>query len=281
MEAGGTFHKIVGGNMLKKLLVLTLLANSNLLLAEEVNKPAIPLSNNTPFEISFSTNIRKVKNLDKTIFKQLTSEEAIVRRNTVIGLGGKGKTENLSALLAMLYDKEPVVQGVSVRAITSIGDVRVSDFLIDKFNKTADVNIQSSIISSLGELKSNQSLPFLETLLKNTFPVFRHEALKSIGKLNIPETYPLIVDMLKDESEGIRITAARICVELNLTNAVPLLLKNLNDPIPVVRSSCAAALGSLGDKASIKELKKLLKDKDELVKAAATTAIAKIQERLK
>ena len=267
--------------MLKKLLVLTLLANSNLLLAEEVKEPAISLSNNTPFEVSFSTDIRKVKKLDKTTFKKLTSEESIVRRNTVISLGVKGKTENLSAVLAMLYDKDPVVQGVSVRALASIGDERVSGYLIDKFNKTTDVNIQSSIISSLGELKSSPSLPFLEALLKNAYPVFRHEALKSIGKLNITEAYPLIVEMLKDESEGIRITAARICGELNLTDAVPLLLKNLNDPIPVVRSSCAGALGNLGDKASIKELKKLLKDKDEQVKAAATTAIAKIEERMK
>ncbi|MCB4792058.1 MAG: HEAT repeat domain-containing protein [Elusimicrobia bacterium] len=267
--------------MLRIFLVSLFFAGSSLLFAEDMKTPAPSSTKNVSFDVFVSTNIKKIKGLEKETRKKLLDKDASIRRNTVLGLAVKGKTGYLPALFAMLYDQDIAVQRASVMAITSIGEEKAAKYLIDKFNMTGELNIQNAIITALGELKSTASLPFLGALLKDSYPGFRHESLKSIAMINDPGTYPLIAEMINDESEGIKITAANLSAELNIPDSIPLLLKNLDHSVSIVRTACANALGKLGNEDSIEGLKKLLKDKDEQVKNAAEAAIQSIKERLK
>jgi len=267
--------------MLKYLLILILFANSSLAFTEELKTSEVSKNKEVFFDIFVSTNIKNIRGIDKPTLKKLINTDPAVRRNTIISLGVRGKSENLPVLFTMLYDPDTSVQCAGVMAITEIGNEKAAKYLIEKYYRSSDNNVRDIIIEALGELQSKDSLPFLKALLKNAYPGFRHEALKSLGKINDPETYPLIAEMLDDESEGVKITASRLAAELNVQEAVPLLVKNLNHPVLQVRAACAAALGVLGSKDSLKELKALLKDKDEQVRNSANLAIDKINERLK
>ena len=215
----------------------------------------------------------------RTNLEKLADPDPVVRRNAVIYLGLEKNKSNFTAISNMLQDTDTEVRRSAVNALASSGDARAASVLIDRFNTEGNNNVKINIVTALGELRSKTAIGMLKSLLKDTYPIFRNEAIRALGKINAPETYPQIAAMLRDEAEGVQVMAADTVARLKIYSAAPDLRRNLGNPVGVVRRSAADALGVVGDNSAVKELEKLLKDADKSVAGAAKSAIANIKQR--
>ena len=215
----------------------------------------------------------------RTNLEKLSDPDPVIRRNALIYLGAEKNKENFSAISKMLEDPDTEVRRSAVNALAAPGDARAASALIDRFNAEGNINVRINIVTALGELRSRTAVDVLKSLLKDSYPAFRNEAVRALGKINAPETYPQIVSMLGDEAEGVRVMASETVAKLKIYSAAPELRKNLENPVGVVRRSAAEALGVVGDSNAVHELEKLLKDTDQSVSKAAKNAIEKIKQR--
>jgi len=129
-----------------------------------------------------------------------------------------------------------------------------SQVLREFYSKTDDKAAKSAVIGALGNQKDEVSVSFLEGLLKESYPVYRSEALKALFHVNDPSSYKDIAGALSDIDEGVRVVAAKTCGKLKITTSVSALLKSLYDPSIRVKLAAINALGDIGDKTALPRL---------------------------
>jgi HEAT repeat protein len=212
-------------------------------------------------------------------YELLGDTQACVRRNAVAALGNEGREENLSYVIRMLKDVDLEVQKAAISAIVKYKKADVVKPLEDAFNTSKENDIKMSVISALGDLNNEASVPFLKELLKSSYPHYRNAALRALGKIDNTDTYLDIVDMLSDQAEGVRVTAAKITGNRKIDAGVPQLVKDLSDPVLAVRLACIESLGEIGDSSVASDLKKLLADQNKVVVETAQKALDRLEKK--
>lgn len=239
--------------------------------------PALPAATDETSSVAVSTSVPGPDT--RTNREKFSDPDPIVRQNAVIYVGMEKKKTNVPALVKMLGDENAGVRRAAVNALVQTGDKSCVSALVDRYGAEKDLAVKMNIVVALGDLKARSALPLLTSLLKDSYPPFRSEALRALGKINDPGTYSKIVARLSDEAEGVQVMAAEVAGNLKLASAVPDLIKNLENSVPVVRRASVKALGKVADAAALPRLEQMLQDADSLVARTAKEAIGLISER--
>ena len=122
----------------------------------------------------------------RTNLEKLADPDPVVRRNAVIYLGAEKKKENFDVLTKMLDDTDIEVRRSAVNALSASGDPRAASILIEKFKTEGNTNVRINIVAALGELRSRTAVDTLKSLLKDSYPAFRNEAVR-LEQGGVPE----------------------------------------------------------------------------------------------
>ena len=134
-------------------------------------------------------------------------------------------------LINDLFSPTLDVQKTSLEKITIRGDSLVP-LLIDQYRQQKDsVGKKGILIHSLGEIKSNASLPYLINMLQHEDNNYiKRNIIEAIGKIGDPSALDILINALNDSNSGIRYKAAIALGKLGMKNAGPTLMDKLNDP---------------------------------------------------
>jgi HEAT repeat protein len=122
----------------------------------------------------------------------------------------------------------------------------------------------------LGELGSEEALPALETLLRDSERAVRRQALEAIAHIGTPSAIEALIDALPHPE--IKPDAQAQLRALG-EPALRLLLGTARAAAPELRAAAAETLGQMGGAHVLPTLRQLLRDTDVRVRQAAAAAL--------
>jgi len=219
--------------------------------------------------------------LGQELLVRLRAATLPVRANIAHFLGTLefgGAVEDLMALVRS--DGDNRLRAVSAAALGRIGDERAAAVLHERLQCETDFFVKLTIIGTLGELGSRESLPLLLPLLSSRITAAELEvASQALWKLGAREE---ILKVLIDVGDGARTEARRwITValrDLGARESVPALLHVIRaDPSAEGRRAAASALGQIRALEAVPDLLVLAaKDPVEDVRVASLGALAQM-----
>lgn len=197
------------------------------------------------------------KNLIKALLPLINDIKGLVRRGAVRTLAILGDASLVTTFIPLLEESE-VTQEVVI-GLGRLGDARAIDPLIKLFNNKDFFYVERDIIAVLGEIGSNQAIPFLVSILNKSYT----RDTKFGGSFN-----PHVPYMGAD--------AARALVKIG-KDATPHLLQSLKSEDWMERLYAAYALGLQKDATTLNALQEAEeKEKNITVKNYLSQAIAVI-----
>ena len=118
-----------------------------------------------------------------------------------------------------------------------------------------DLNILTSAISALGDLRDNQSFELLLSLIQNenNHDWVRQTAIVAIGHLKNKQAVEVLIEVLRNDK--LRSDAAAALGEIGDQKAVKPLIEYLDEPNVDIRFTIVWALGSIGDETAVPALR--------------------------
>ncbi|WP_320668257.1 HEAT repeat domain-containing protein [Prochlorococcus sp. MIT 1307] len=164
-------------------------------------------------------------------------------------------------LLALINDKDPVVQGSSVAAMAIFGESAVEYLLavlVNSNSTTTQCGLASWGLSFIGA----EAPKALRKAAQSKNAVVKAAAISALGEqiqlLGDKSAKNLVVNALEDPAIEVRAAATTLMGKLDDPLwARPLLIKRLADPNPGVRKNAALSLMKLKASDAINELKKI------------------------
>ena len=140
--------------------------------------------------------------------KTETNNEAAVKILTIIGDMKIKGGEN--AVIARLNDESEDIATAAVYAIKNMEAVSAKEKLIIKLREQkmdVNSNFTTAIISTLGDFKAIEIMPFIHDKLKDnsTALSIREQMTLFLGNIDTPESKNLLLELYKDEEEAIMI----------------------------------------------------------------------------
>ena len=237
------------------------------------------------------------------LFKQLKSENAILRKEASTFLGELADPRAIQPLLQLYFaevtlrpdypDKEIVIQN-TLRSLEKIGPDQVAPYfekIIDSlltyrsskestpifgflnFGSNADKNRRANaeMVARMGWIAFN---PLILAIRFN--PDARNGAADAISIMKDRRVIEALTKLLADGDAYVRQTAANALGNISDHQPVPTLILMLEDENPPVRSGAADALGKIGDALAVGPLMKALKDQNWQVRSSAARALGEI-----
>jgi HEAT repeat protein len=197
----------------------------------------------------------------------------------------------LPRIVPYLYDSEPALRNLAVRAVVEIEqrataggesldpDVQAAlaredlvDHLLTTLSDEDPQNRRTAVIT-LGWLKEPRAERLLVPLLGETgLQEYVSHALVSIG-FRDPEAYRL---GLEHPDDLVRQGTVRCLAWIAPPGGIDLVAPLIHDPSPEVRAEAAAAIGRLGDEDAAMLLFELLADESELIRESAMAALSRM-----
>ncbi len=206
-------------------------------------------------------------------------------------LGRLADRDALPRIVPYLYDPEPALRNLAVRAVVEIeqrataGGVSLDpevqaalargdlvDHLLQTLSDEDPHNRRTAVIT-LGWLKEARAEPLLIDLLAETgLQEYVSHALVSIG-FRDPEAYR---HGLEHADDVVRQGTVRCLAWIAPPSGIDLVAPLIHDPSPEVRAETAAAIGRLGDEDAAMLLFELLADESELIRESAMAALSRM-----
>ncbi len=188
--------------------------------------------------------------VQETVLKALDPSNPLEQRVLAIQQLGASKDESAVRPLSDLCSNpsEPhAVRTNAARALAHIGEPRgeILSILEQVYREPdASVNLQYTVLESLGNLEAAEALSLLQEALSVPDGTMRFKAAQALGKIATPEAFQYLSDRLTKESD--RYVRAQIVRALGNTGnaaAEPILIQALTaDPEPLVRYNAALLL---------------------------------------
>lgn len=165
-----------------------------------------------------------------------------------------------AGLLALLEpDNSIVTRRAAAKALANVCRSDSASPITQHLAQEADRMVKISLISALGKLGSEVSLPILLETLKDREPLVRLETAKALSRFNSETAFESLQEALRRKEESydraIRQFAAEALGQLADRRAAPALTEALKDEEGLVRAAAARALGQLGDRSVIPALR--------------------------
>jgi HEAT repeat protein len=180
-------------------------------------------------------------------------------------LGTLGHTNALPAIMSRLSHPSPNIRHAAVTALGSIKDPKTLSVLMERFEQEQDLRVRCRIVSSISELKNDEAIPFLVSVLAITrrseddsywFNAMRSSAVYGLADLNAENALPALAHALDANSnEGSMVNAlVKALGRIGTEDArLSRLFKLLTHSSSYVRGQAATTLGYIG--AAIQDLK--------------------------
>ena len=206
------------------------------------------------------------------------------------GLGGSKNPAAAASLLPLLTSRQPVEVLVSaIRGVAQLNaEPAVEPLIALAADGTVDANVRLEAVAALGTLRAQASLPVIQDLMTDPWPVMRIAATRAAAAID-PDTFlivfasmepdrhwtvraglaPVIAThlpadvaverlrgLLKDEDKRVWSAALRALVRLKPPDAAALLLERIKEPDFAVRATVSELIGNLkveGGAAALRE----------------------------
>ncbi|HGJ67353.1 TPA: hypothetical protein ENS27_18480 [bacterium] len=268
------------------------------------------------YYVPISLDLIGSPNIVPYLQKAIKNDVAQVRMTSADILGKLRDESSISYLIEMLADDNPYVRTSATNALIRLGSLAVpslidvivtnaenitllrSDFVGDKIgNKykkelAKRANIQSYVITILGNIKDSRAIPILLSAMKRVAPngateeektyanTVRASAITALGAIGAPAVTGLIsIASNKEESETARVNAISILGNILDKRAVMPLIANLKDENKSVRAVSATALGALKDRRALSPLIESLHDVDIVTRINSATSLGLLVDK--
>ncbi|MGQ9705787.1 MAG: HEAT repeat domain-containing protein [bacterium] len=241
------------------------------------------------------------------IFKYMSQNtDPEVRILAIGGLAKLGKKDSIPTLVNLLREPEPTQRSAAEEALIAIGSPAL-EFLTNYINDP-DVNLRQSLARIFGRIQNQETIPSLITLLGDSWPQVRDEAIyslfskgedtilyliealtsdnpkiissviKILGELKYRPAIEKIAPYLSAQDDNVRANAVLSLGKLNAYDLKSRIAELYNDRASTVRSSVALALGFLGGSDVFEILSTMWsREKDEVVKRSICIALGMLK----
>ncbi|MCX7787050.1 MAG: HEAT repeat domain-containing protein [Spirochaetes bacterium] len=186
----------------------------------------------------------------------------------------------VEVVLPFLKDSRRRIVTATVRYLGKKGNEGIVPQLIDLFKgQEAEEDLRTSILTALGELKANNAVEFLRSILDNPDErlVYRRFACDALGKIGAKEAYPSIKKALEESDNLLRAYAVSAIGAYPESEVEEILLKALRDDFSRVRGFAAEQLGNRKSVAAVEMLiYRVRRDSDKQVRLSSLKALFEI-----
>ena len=182
--------------------------------------------------------------------------------------------DDLERLRALLSDPDPDVRGLTAVALARLAIPEARDMLMQLL-ADSDSRVVCAAVQSLGDRGDQSAVPALVDVLNRSQDVdVECSVLSSLAMLKDHRAFSAVVVKLFDADDEVRRNAAATIGYLKDKRALVPLYELLADDYSWVRANAALSIGTLGDVDSVDHLMDLLaRETDDLVRANALIAI--------
>lgn len=177
---------------------------------------------------------------------------------TVLALKQLRDASAIPELLKLLRSPKPTLRRRVVETLGKSGDLSVVPILGELLQADFSHEVRAAVARAFGELKSKQSIPFLEAALRDEVAV-RCQAVIAIGNVGEKKALPALMAMLKDSAPEVRYHAVSAIAKLNEPKTLKMLAIMLEDSDQMVQTAAKNAIEQFGEVANVKEVNEVLK----------------------
>jgi len=168
-----------------------------------------------------------------------------VRVNAVRALGEIGDTSVIDRIAPLVTDPVSTVRMAACQALGMLNDPRGVPGL-EKALSDENQTVRIVAARSLGTIPGPESLDVLvRVALQDESEVIRSHVMKVIGERRSKDAVPRLESALLAESDTVRANAARALEEVGDKSSLPALIRALDDPFFKVRSLSAHAIAAV------------------------------------
>ncbi len=152
--------------------------------------------------------------------------------------------------------------------------------LLEAYETQQNAYIRRSIVTALGQIGSEATIPGLVRALADPNASVRWSAVEALGHINSELVIPLLIQALRDQDAQVCRNAAAVLGKSGSTIAIDELHKLLKEPDSSKRWMAAESLGEIGSEVAVPELIKALGDLDSSVRRSAAWALGEISSEV-
>ncbi|HEY8130818.1 MAG TPA: HEAT repeat domain-containing protein [Thermoanaerobaculia bacterium] len=213
------------------------------------------------------------------MFELLGDKDWRVRKTIVDGFVRDPRGEVIERLLDALGDSENAGRRNSAtEALVRIGDATVPT-IVQRLRRRPDPDVRLSLVNLLGDLRSDDGFNVLrETLEEETDVNVASSIISSIGKFRDAAAIPHLMRVLQREDIWLKFHAVEALGEIGDRAALPAILPLYNEKS--LRKPVLEAIGKIGDVGTVNFLLKTLAGEEKL-NLTALRALTRIAEASK
>ena len=174
-----------------------------------------------------------------------------------------------------LHDENLYVRQAAIRAIQTIGDLRIFSYLLKALHDDDD-GVRRTAVKALEELKDRRAVESLIPTLSDSSLDVRRSAITALGRIGDTKAIQPLVLQTKDLEREIRRSAIQALGQIGSPSAVEPLIPLLQDEDFQIRESAIRALGQIGSPNAVKPLIHLLQESDANTKEIIVQALGQI-----
>jgi HEAT repeat protein len=213
------------------------------------------------------------------MFELLGDKDWRVRKTIVDGFVRDPRPEVIERLLDALADSENAGRrNSSTEALVRIGDGTIPA-IVNRLRTKPDVDIRLSLVNLLGDLRSADGFNVLRETLEGESDVnVASSIISSLGKFRDAAAIPHLMRVLKREDVWLKFHAIEALGEIGDRAALPAILPLYNEKS--LRKPVLEAIGKIGDVGTVSFLLRIIVEEDKL-NLTALRGLVRIAEATK
>lgn len=203
-----------------------------------------------------------------------SDEKEFIKTFCIRQLGELGNEKTGDILLSLAKSKPSLIKPIAL-ALADLGDLRAIPYLVSVLEESFDGS-DYQVINAIKFLRAPQGYPEFLKLCRSSNPKLRQLGAELLGFVPTEESLNTLLSLLKDEYPAVRQSASLSLGRLGRFQATEPLINALKDSYAIVRETAVQALGDIGDKRAVEAILPILQDPNPNIRRNAIIALGKL-----